>query len=168
MTSTQSDTLAADDRLEASVEHSAFIERLPAEVRDRVLECMHPVTFEAGEVVLREGMPTPFLGILTRGRVGLRLQVPGRGPTTVLTIEPGQLLGWSACVPPYRSTATAVALVPAEIAVIEAEALQKAIAEDPACAAAILPRVLEAVAARLGESWSQLLDLFASAPMEPW
>jgi CRP-like cAMP-binding protein len=136
-------------------------------MHERILGLVREARFAPGEIVLREGVPTPFLGIVTSGRIGLRLHVPERGATTVLTIDAGELLGWSALVPPYRSTATAVALETTVVAVFDAVTLRGEMA-DPAFAAAILASVLEAVAGRLGESWSQLLDLFGGPGIDPW
>ena len=113
-----------------------------------------------GDTLLGEGGPTSELGIVRSGRLALRLAVPGRGPTTVLTVEPGDLFGWSALVPPYRSTSTVVAVEPAQVVVFDAAALRAALAEDPELAAAIYPRVLRAVARRLEGTRLQLLDLF--------
>jgi CRP/FNR family cyclic AMP-dependent transcriptional regulator len=145
-----------------------FLERLPNGAREQLDGMLGVRRFAGGEVLLREGDPTRFLGLVKEGRVALRLAVPDRAPTTVLTIEPGELVGWSALVPPYRATATAVALVPTSIAAVDAATIQSALADDPVFAAALLPRVLEAVAGRLGESWSQLLDLFGQSAVEPW
>src|SRR3989304_1146259 len=50
--------------------------------------------------------PPPGFGLARSGRVALRLHVPGRGQVTILTVEPGDIYGWSAIVPPYRSTST--------------------------------------------------------------
>ena len=44
-------------------------------------------TYGAGTEILREGDPTSALGIVASGRVALRLRVPERGPTTVLTVR---------------------------------------------------------------------------------
>ncbi len=151
----------------AAVQASAFVEGLPNPARERLLGLVRHASFVAGEVVLREGAQTPFLGVVASGRVALRLMVPGRGETTVLTIESGELLGWSALVAPYRSTATAVALEQTEVGIVDADVL-RAEMDDPAFAAAILSGVLVAVAGRLGESWYQLLDLFGASGREPW
>ncbi len=168
MTSTPPARLASDAGPEAIAEAARFIARLPDPARSRLAAMLRPAAYDPGEVVLREGAVTPFLALVSRGRVALRLMVPERGPTTLMTVEPGELLGWSALVPPYRSTATAVALEATELAVIDGPALREALETDPALAAALLPRVLEAVASRLGESWYQLLDLFAGSGVEPW
>ena len=62
----------------------------------------------ADTVLLREGDDTGIFAIITRGRVALRMRVPERGPITILTVEPGDVVGWSAVVAPHRSTSTAV------------------------------------------------------------
>jgi CRP-like cAMP-binding protein len=168
MTTTPSARPGGPSRFDVPIEASAFMERLEPSARERLTAMLRPATFEPGETVIREGGPTPFLGIVVRGRIALRVHVPERGPMTVLTIDPGELLGWSALVAPHRSTATAVALEPTRIAAFDVEPLAKAMQDDPAFAAAVLARVLESVAGRLGESWDQLLDLFRGSGVEPW
>jgi len=127
----------------------------------RLTECCSTLrTFAAGEVILREGHETDPFGIVTAGRVALRLLVPERGDVTILTVEPGDVVGWSALVPPYRSTSTAVAVEPTTILAFDVDALRRALREDPALAATVYPRVLEAVARRLGATRHQLLDLY--------
>jgi CRP/FNR family cyclic AMP-dependent transcriptional regulator len=151
-----------------SLDAGSFMEQLPVSARQTLDAMLEARTFEPGEILLREGQPTTFLGIVRSGRVALRLLVPGRGPTTVLTIEEGELVGWSALVPPYRATATAVALVATDVAAVDAGTIQAAVVDAPAFAAALFPGILETVAGRLGESWSQLLDLFGGSAVEPW
>lgn len=127
----------------------------------RLADCCASVrTFAAGDVILREGTDTETFGIVLGGRVALRLLVPERGAVTVMTVEPGDVLGWSALVPPYRATSTAVAVEPTRLLAFESAPLRKALQEDPALAATVYPRVLEAVARRLGATRHQLLDLY--------
>jgi CRP-like cAMP-binding protein len=121
-----------------------------------------------GDVLLREGEETPHLGIVVEGRIALRLLVPGRGPITVLTVESGDLFGWSALVPPYRSTSSAVAIAPSEVLLFEAAALREAMAADDDLAAAIHPRLLQVVVRRLDATRAQLLDLFAADGARTW
>jgi CRP-like cAMP-binding protein len=125
--------------------------------------------FGTDAVILREGVETDPFAIVMDGRVALRLLVPERGSVTILTVESGDLLGWSALVPPYRSTSTAIALEPTRLLAFEAAALRRVLREDPALAATVYPRVLEAVARRLGATRHQLLDLYArDVEWVPW
>ena len=88
---------------------------------------------------MREGDDTHPFGIVASGRVALRLLVPERGATTILTVEPGDVLGWSALVPPYRATSTAVAVEPTRLLEFEVATLRRALREDPALAATVYP-----------------------------
>lgn len=144
------------------------LDRLSPAVRERLDAISSRAEFDAGEIVMRDGAPTPFMGIVEVGRVGLRLLVPERGAQTIVTIERGELLGWSAVVPPYRATAEAAALEPTRILAYEAEALRALLEADRDVALELLPTVLEGVSQRLVISWQQLLDLFASASPQPW
>jgi CRP-like cAMP-binding protein len=147
---------------------SVLAERLPSAAVARLMSIAGAATFAAGERVLLEGAPTPFLAAVSSGRVALRLHVAGRGLQTLFTIEPGELLGWSAVVAPYRSTAEAVALERTELVTFDASTLRSLLGADRALAADVLPLVLETVSERLTMSWHQLLDLFAGEAREPW
>ena len=124
--------------------------------------------FDTGAVLMREGEPTLFLGVVLEGRVGLRLRVPERSPLTILTIEPGDVIGWSAVVPPYRATSTVVALTDSEIAYFDGPTLRAALADDDGLAAEFYPSLLSAVSRRLEGTRLQLLDLFGDRWVEPW
>jgi CRP-like cAMP-binding protein len=88
---------------------------------------------------------------------------------TILTVEPGDVVGWSALVPPYRATSTAVAIEPTRLLAFDVKELRRTLREDAALAATVYPRVLEAVARRLGATRHQLLDLYThDAERVPW
>ena len=83
---------------------------MPDAIRARLADLAELATCPAGTTILREGASVDSLGVVVAGRVALRLYVPGRGTQTILTVEPGDVVGWSALVPPHRSTSTVVAL----------------------------------------------------------
>lgn len=145
-----------------------FGSRLPASARARLEPYVRTVTYPAGAEILREGELTPDLAIVKSGRVALRLRVPERGPTTVLTVEPGDIIGWSAIVAPHRATSTVVALLPTELQVIDGATLRAELSADPELAASVYLALLEAVARRLTGTRLQLLDLFTMTGDEPW
>jgi CRP/FNR family transcriptional regulator, cyclic AMP receptor protein len=148
---------------------ASVIDRLPEPLRDRLASLVSSRSYGPVEVILREGEDTPFLAIVESGRVALRLRVPELGDRlTIVTIEPGELLGWSAVVPPFRATVDAIATEPARLLAFDAAELRQRLATDDELAAALLPLVLESVAHRLSASWHQLLDMFATRAPEPW
>ena len=126
------------------------------------------ITVAASEVILREGEINETLAIVLDGRVALRVRVPERGQVTILTVEPGDVVGWSAVVPPYRGSSTALALVDTELLIFDGPQLRLAIAADDHLAAQLYPVLLKAVARRLEGTRGQLLDLFSQRWLEPW
>ena len=129
---------------------------------------MARLELEPGVTFMHEGEVTQSLTVIVRGRVALRLRVPERGAVTILTLDPGDLVGWSAIVPPYRATTSATTLEPTELAVFDAAELRELLASDAELAAAFLPPVLETVAARVAATRDQLLDLFRGVGVDPW
>jgi CRP-like cAMP-binding protein len=159
---------ASNPRLDERLAAAWLTHGLSAETRVRLSELGRLSSVDAGTVLMREGVPTDFLAVVLEGRVGLRLRVPERGPVTILTVEPGDVLGWSAVVPPFRATSTAVALTPTELAVFDGPALRAALDADPTLAGELYPVLLAAVARRLEGTRQQLLDLFSRGQSEPW
>ncbi len=126
-----------------------------------------------GTDLTREGVVTEACSIVLSGRVALRTLVPERGMVTILTVEPGDVVGWSAVVPPHRGTANAVAIEPVRLLELNGERLRALLRSDHALAASVYPRILQAVSRRLAATRMQLLDLFAREEwgrreIQPW
>ena len=158
-----------DSRADQAPVDDGVLGRLSAESRTKLRSLGIAVEYDRDATILEEGADTPFLGLLQAGRVALRMRVPERGDRlTILTVEPGELLGWSAIVAPYRATADAIATERTRMVAFEAELLRRALAADAAVAAELTPLILETVSHRLTASWTQLLDLFGTRETQPW
>jgi CRP/FNR family transcriptional regulator, cyclic AMP receptor protein len=145
-----------------------FASGLEPGIQTRLAELSRTFTAEPGEELFREGDESEVLGIVIKGRVALRTHVAERGDLTLLTVEPGDIYLWSALVPPYRATSTAVAIEALEAITFEGPALRAALREDAALAQALYPRVLVAVERRLNATRVQLLELFAAKEVRTW
>jgi CRP-like cAMP-binding protein len=115
----------------------------------------------AGSELFHEGQLTEALSVVLEGRVALRTLVPERGMVTILTVETGDIVGWSALVPPQRATSVGIAIEPVRLLDFPGERLRELLKSDHALAASVYPRVLQAVSRRLAATRLQLLDLFA-------
>lgn len=118
--------------------------------------------------LLREGEPTKELSVLIEGRVALTEHVAGRGSVTLMTVEPGDIFGWSALISPYKATSTVVSLEPVRVVAFDGAQLREDVRTDCKLAAGIHPKLLEALARRLLATRHQLLDLYGSDQTEPW
>jgi len=140
----------------------------PAQARSVLAELATVRPFRQGEVLFHEGEEATRFEVLRSGRVALRVLVPERGEMTVLTVEPGDVLGWSAVAAPYRYTSTATAVEDGETIAWEGAALRGVLRTDCRLASIVYPRLLEAVARRLIGTREQLLDVFARGSDHAW
>jgi len=116
----------------------------------------------AGTRLLQEGDETKELSVLVEGRVALTEYVAGRGSVTLMTVEPGDIFGWSALTSPFEATCSVVSLEPVKVIAFDAAALREEVRSDSELAAGIYPRLVEALARRLAATHEQLLDLYGS------
>lgn len=97
---------------------------------------------EEGAVLVRAGAPCPALGVIVSGRIAIRPPIPGLGRRTILTLEDGDIFGWSAVLAGSTATSDAVAVAPTRVILFERGALTAALEADPRLAAAVYERVL--------------------------
>lgn len=138
---------------------------LPPESRRRLAATARLESVTEGATLLREGRPTPHLGVVIDGRLALRARLPGHPDATLMTLDAGDVFGWSAVLD-GTSTATVVALNAARVALFERDELLRAIDADPELAAEVYRRLLEAVANRLEATRLQMLDLYRPAGID--
>ena len=154
-------------RLSALLGDTWFGAGLPVVPRSRLALLGRLAEVEAGEVLLREGAVCEHLGVVVDGRIAIRLALPGQEDRTILTVEPGDVFGWSAVLPPAIATSTCVAATPSRVILVDGVALGMAMRTDCELAAVVSERLLIAVARRLSATRFQLLDLYR-ASREPW
>jgi CRP/FNR family cyclic AMP-dependent transcriptional regulator len=158
----------SSSRIEDALAAAWLTHDLQPEVRRRLAGLARLELLAANTLITGEGEPAEDFGILLSGRVALRMRVPERGLVTILTVEPGDVVGWSALVPPHRASSTAITLVPSELALFDGDALRAELDREADLAAQVYPRVLQAVSRRLEGTRLQLLDLFTQRWVEPW
>ena len=75
-----------------------------------LVESATVVRFEPGDVIFEEGEPAQRCYLIRNGRVALQLVSYRVEPLTLMTLEEGDIIGWSWLFPPYRWKFTAKAL----------------------------------------------------------
>lgn len=87
-----------------------FFDGMPLEVLERLSRLAVEVEYPPAAVIFREGETAAEVFVLESGLVSLEMNVPGRRRVPVLTLGPGDLLGWSAARGERPMTATAIAI----------------------------------------------------------
>ncbi|MEK7779977.1 MAG: cyclic nucleotide-binding domain-containing protein [Verrucomicrobiota bacterium] len=89
-----------------------FVRGLSAEALATLGTCAMPVTFEAGQLIFREGETANRFYLLLEGGVQLEAEAPDRPAVPVAELGAGDVLGWSWLFPPYTWNFTARAVTP--------------------------------------------------------
>ena len=155
------------DDLTTILKASWFAADLSPEACARLATLGTMTSFAEGQVLVHEGATCTTLGVVVDGRIALRIRLPGGHDRTILTVEPGDVFGWSAILPPSVATSTGIAVVPTRAVMFDGERLREAFATDCDLAAAIYSRLLVTVARRLVATRTQLLDLYGAGD-EAW
>lgn len=133
---------------------------LPGGAAELVAGCGRNVAFDPDRLLLAEGDDATTLYLIRRGLVAVEVHGPDRGGLVVDTVGPGQVVGWSWLVPPYRWTFDARAVEPVGAIAIDGACLRGKADDDPAFGYALLQRISTLLLDRLQSTRLQLLDLY--------
>ncbi|HET7494789.1 MAG TPA: cyclic nucleotide-binding domain-containing protein [Candidatus Limnocylindrales bacterium] len=136
-----------------------FAADLPASGRRALARIARLEVLAPGTVALREGRPTERLGVVIDGRLSVRTRVPGHPDVTLLTLEPGDVFGWSAVLD-GTATSSVVALRESTVMVFDRGDLMRVVEGNAGVAAVVYRRLLKTVADRLVRTRLQLLDVY--------
>lgn len=125
-----------------------------------VADCAHEVAFEADEVLFRvDGHADEFF-LVEQGRVAIELD-DAAGPGLILnTAAPGEIVGVSWILPPYRWTFDARAVEATEAVRFDAACLRGKCDADPALGYALFTALSGLIRDRLVAARLQLLNFY--------
>lgn len=135
---------------------------LTPEQRAAVAAISRAVTFAPGRALITEGRPAEACWFIRAGQVGLRVHRPGTPDAVVQTLGPGDALGWSWLVPPYRWRFDAIAATPVEAVEIDGVALRELAHADCSLGFALAMQMLDILADRLHATRARLADVYGS------
>jgi len=145
-----------------------FLHDVDEEHLEEIAEIAKLVSYDADELVFREGDPTDFVYFIVCGGVSLQMCSPGVGCKKILTLGPGEILGWSAILEQTHLTATARTINPTRLVQVHAGLLLTLCDHNPQFGHEMMQRTALALAKRLNAARIQLLDLYGGhAPTPP-
>jgi len=138
-----------------------------ADMADEVIElmagCAVNEAFAPGDLLCQEGASADTFYLVRRGHVSIEVHTPGRGAVVIETVGPGDVVGWSWLVPPYRWTFDARATEPTGCVAVDGACLRAKALADPSMGFVLLSKVSVTLLARLQATRLRLLDLYGSA-----
>jgi CRP-like cAMP-binding protein len=129
-----------------------LFEGLAAEDAQEALGLGVPLTVARGAELFRLGDEADRIFLVSRGRLRLTMPMQVRGCEQDVLVEelgPGQTVGWSALIPPYRFTLTATAPLESEVIALSRESLQRYFQGRPEIGCAVFLNLAAVVGQRL-------------------
>jgi len=120
------------------------------------------VEVPAGHRFFEEGGRAARFWLIRTGHVALELDLPGRAPLIIETLNAGDLVGLSWASPPHEWQYGAVAVQPTQAYEFDAGAIIRACDADPGLGYQFIRRLMGVAAQRMHSSRIRMLDLYAS------
>lgn len=148
--------------LEPIISQHPFFQDLERIDLQLIVECAANVRFKAGEFLFHEGEAANQFYLIRHGRVALQTFIPQRGSTTFITVEAGEVLGWSWLCPPFRWYFDARAVVPTRAISFDGRCLRAKCDAEPQLGYILMQRVSRIIVQRLQAARLQLLDMYGA------
>jgi CRP/FNR family transcriptional regulator, cyclic AMP receptor protein len=116
--------------------------------------------YNQGDIVFRQGDTAQYVYLVVCGNVSLEICAAGAGCQQILTLGPGELLGWSSVLEQTCYTARARALDKSRAVEINIAQLLTLCERDPQFGYELMRRTALALAKRLSATRMQLLNVY--------
>jgi CRP-like cAMP-binding protein len=148
--------------LEAVLADHPFFRGLRHDDLQLIAGCGSNVRFNPGEYVFREGDRSDRFYLIRHGKIAVEISSPGRGRMTIATLGPGEVMGWSWLVPPYRKASDGRAVELTRATAFDGACIRKKCEEDPRLGYELLKRFAHVIGERLHATRLQLLDVYGT------
>ena len=150
------------DFLVETLRELQFLSDMAPEYVERIANIAHIRDYGESDVVFREGQAAEHIYLVMFGNVSLEVCAAGIGCKQILTLGPGELVGWSSLLDQSRFTARARTPESARLVEIDVAQLLALCDRDPQFGYEIMRRTALALAKRLSGTRMQLLDAYGT------
>ena len=143
-------------------EHKLF-EGLGPEFISLAAGCAKNVRFDTDQYLFHADDPADWIYLVRFGRVALEMVTPGRGAVQYETLGPGEVVGLTWLLPPYRWGYDARAIELVRAIALDAKCLRDKCEVDHSLGYEVLKRFLPVLVQRLQSVRLQMLDVYGQA-----
>jgi CRP-like cAMP-binding protein len=116
--------------------------------------------YDTTDILFHEGERADYVYLVVTGKIMLELSPSTIFQKNLMSVGPGEMLGWSAFVEQCNYASTGVVAAPTELIRIEGKLLRAICDKDPEFGYDFMHRIMRALAKRLTTTWSQLANIY--------
>lgn len=146
--------------LTAIMRQHPFLAGLSFEHMQTLIGCASNVRFADGDTIIHEGQVANKFYLIRTGRVALQMDVPGKEPLRIQTVGPGEILGWSWLISPFRWHFSGIVVLETRAIALDGECLRAKCEKDTDFGYEMLKRLAQVMERRLDATRLQLIDLY--------
>jgi len=121
-------------------------------------DCVSDAHYGRDQLLLRQGQGAERFFIIRKGEVRLELHTPENGSLPIQTVGPGEIVGWSWIVPPYKSAFDARAVEPLHVIIFDTNELRRKCEQDFELGYRVLQKFTLALSTRLDAVRAKLVE----------
>lgn len=135
-----------------------FVQGMSADMLASLASCAMPTSFDAGQLIFREGEIANRFYLILRGTVQVEAEATDRPAVPVSELTAGDVLGWSWLFPPYTWNFTARTVEPVAAVFFYGTWLRDRSEADPVLGYELMKRTAMVLMRRLQATRQQLID----------
>jgi CRP-like cAMP-binding protein len=139
-----------------------FLQGISREKLEQLAEVAQVREYGSSDVVFREGNVADRVYFVVSGKLSLELSPSTLYRKCLVSVGPGEMLGWSSLLEHSHFAATAVVVEPARLILIDGACLRTICQNDSQFGYEFMRRAMFALAKRLTATWAQLAHLYIS------
>jgi len=146
------------DKLEV-LKKCPFVRELDDEQLNVMVEMCYHETFEVGETLCKQGRTQEKIYLIEEGLVGIYLEVGPMSHRQLQSASSFEVIGWSAMLPPYRSSATVKTIETTKVLTFNGKELVDLCESYPQIGCKVHRGLASLVAVRLHNAFTQLMGV---------
>lgn len=146
--------------VEPILKEHPFFRGIESRYIDRIADQAVSMNFAAGRLIFRQGELANQFYIITRGRVALEVFAPQHGAIPLMTLESGDVLGWSWLFEPYTWHFDARALEDTQAIAMDGAGLRVQCDENHELGYQLMKHSVHIIEQRLQAVMIQMIDVY--------
>ena len=136
-----------------------FVRELNDEQLNKMAEICHSEVFEVGESICKQGRTQEKIYLIEDGLVGIYLELGPMNQRQLQAASSFEVVGWSAMLPPYRSSATVNAIETTKVLALDGKDLLNLCDAYPEIGYKVNRGLASLIAVRLHHAFTQLMGV---------
>ena len=135
---------------------------------DQIASISEVREYDVQDILFHEGDEAEYVYLVVTGKIMLELCPSTIYQKSLMSVGPGEMLGWSAFVEQCNYASTGIVVVPTQLIRIEGKRLRSICDNDREFGYDFMHRIMKGLAKRLTSTWNQLANIYlpANLPME--